>query len=156
MRTRHAYAAHVSVYVACSRSAPESDGALREPRARDFAGRDFKRYLKLERGWAPSSVNLALAAIDHFNRFLGLGPAMVTRERLARSAPRTLDEQQQRDLLRAASRPRPVIARSSLLLHTRLRLSELVALDVGDVRTSARRGVVIGGLARATCSGRSR
>lgn len=36
-----------------------------------------------------------------------------------------------------------MIARSSLLLHTRLRLSELVALDVGDVRTSARRGVVI-------------
>jgi integrase len=30
-----------------------------------------------------------------------------------------------------------------LLLHTGLRLSELVALDVGDVRTSARRGVVI-------------
>jgi hypothetical protein len=32
---------------------------LREPRARDFAGRNFKRHLKLERGWAPSSVNLA-------------------------------------------------------------------------------------------------
>jgi hypothetical protein len=36
----------------------------REPRARDFAGRDFKRYLKIDRGWAPSSVNLALAATD--------------------------------------------------------------------------------------------
>jgi len=33
-----------------------------KPRGRrdlDFAGRDFKRHLKLERGWAPSSVNLA-------------------------------------------------------------------------------------------------
>jgi integrase/recombinase XerC len=30
-----------------------------------------------------------------------------------------------------------------LLLHTGLRLSELVALDIGDVRTSARKGVVI-------------
>jgi hypothetical protein len=75
---------------------------LREPRARDFAGRDFKRYLKVERGWTPSSVNLALAATDHFNRFLGLGPAVVTRERLAQAAPRALDEEQQRDLLRAA------------------------------------------------------
>jgi hypothetical protein len=59
---------------------------VREPRARDFAGRDFKRYLKVERGWAPSSVNLALAATDHFNRFLGLGTAVVTREPLAQSA----------------------------------------------------------------------
>jgi integrase len=117
---------------------------LREPRARDFAGRDFKRYLKVERGWAPSSVNLALAATDHFNRFLGLGPAVVTRERLARGAPRALDERQQRDLLRSAEhatrRNRAIVV---LLLHTGLRLSELVALDIGDERTSARKGVVI-------------
>jgi integrase len=89
-------------------------------------------------------VNLALAAIDHFNRFLGLGPAIVTRERLAQSAPRAQDEDQQRDLVRAAedasARDRAIVV---LLLHTGLRLSELVALDVGDVRTSARKGVVI-------------
>ena len=107
---------------------PDADGALREPRARDFAARDFKRYLKLERGWAPSSVNLALAAIDHFNRFLGLGPAIVTRERLAQSVPRALDEDQQRALLRAAEdagpRDRAIVV---LLLHAGLRLSELVA-----------------------------
>ena len=102
VRTCQAYAAHVSAYIAWLARRPEPDGALREPRARDFAARDFKRYLKLERGWAPSSVNLALAAIDHFNRFLGLGPAIVTRERLAQSAPRAFDEDQQRALLRAA------------------------------------------------------
>ncbi len=144
VRTRQAYAAHVSAYIAWLAVRPDADGALREPRARDFAARDFKRYLKLERGWAPSSVNLALAAIDHFNHFLGLGPAIVTRERVAQSAPRALDEDQQRALLRAAedagSRDRAIVV---LLLHTGLRLSELVALDVGDVRTSARKGVVI-------------
>jgi hypothetical protein len=47
-------------------------------------------------------VNLALAATDHFNRFIGLGPAVVTRERLVQTAPRALDEDQQRDLIRAA------------------------------------------------------
>ena len=73
-RTRQAYAAHVSSYVAWLAERPEAEAALREPRARDFAGRDFKRYLKLERGWAPSSVNLALAATDHFNRFSASGP----------------------------------------------------------------------------------
>ena len=143
-RTRQAYAAHVSTYVDWLAERPEADAALREPRARDFAGRDFKRHLKIERGWAPSSVNLALAATDHFNRFLGLGPAVVTRERLAQTAPRALDEDQQRDLLRAAEgatpRDRAIVV---LLLHTGLRLSELVALDVGDVRTSARKGVVV-------------
>jgi site-specific recombinase XerD len=143
-RTRQAYAAHVSSYVDWLAERPEAEAALRDPRARDFAGRDFKRYLKVERGWAPSSVNLALAATDSFNRFLGLGPAVVTRERLAQSAPRALDEQQQRDLLRTAEdatpRDRAIIV---LLLHTGLRLSELVALDVGDVRTSARKGLVI-------------
>jgi len=35
-------------------------------------------------------VNLALAAVDHFNRFLGLGPASVKREPLAQAAPRAL------------------------------------------------------------------
>lgn len=144
VRTRQAYAAHVSAYIAWLAERPDTDGALREPRARDFAARDFKRHLKLERGWAPSSVNLVLAAIDHFNRFLGLGPAIVTRERLAQSAPRALDKDQQRDLVRAAEdaspRDRAIVM---LLLHTGLRLSELVDLDVGDVRTSARKGVVI-------------
>ena len=143
-RTRQAYAAHVSTYVDWLAERAAADAALREPRARDFAGRDFKRHLKIERGWAPSSVNLALAATDHSNRFLGLGPAIVTRERLAQTAPRALDEEQQRDLLRAAEdatpRDRAIVV---LLLHTGLRLSELVALDVGDVRTSARKGVVI-------------
>ena len=88
-RTREAYASHVATYVAWLAERPEAEAALREPRTRDFAGRDFKRHLKVERGWAPSSVNLALAATDHFNRFLGLGPAVVARERLAQTAART-------------------------------------------------------------------
>jgi hypothetical protein len=49
--------------------------ALRDLRARGYVARDFKRHLKVARGWKPSSVNLALAAVDHFNRFLDLGPA---------------------------------------------------------------------------------
>jgi integrase len=61
----------------------------------------------------------------------------VTRERLAQTAPRALDDDQQRDLIRAAehatARDRAIVVP---LLHTGL-LSELVALDVGDVRTSA-------------------
>jgi hypothetical protein len=38
VRTRQAYAAHVSTYVGWLAERPEADAALREPRARDFAG----------------------------------------------------------------------------------------------------------------------
>jgi len=88
-------------------------------------------------------VNLALAAVDHFNRFLGLGSANVKREPLAQAAPRALSEAQQRARLRAAevSRPRDR-AIVTLLLYTGLRLHELVALDVEDVSVSARKGLV--------------
>jgi site-specific recombinase XerD len=144
VRTREAYGAHVSAYVTWLADRPGADAALREPRARDHGARDFKRHLKLERRWAPSSVNLALAAVDHFNRFLGLGPAVVAREQLAQAAPHALDEDDQRALLRASEDARPRDrAIVVVLLHTALRLSEVVALDVDDVRTSARKGVVI-------------
>lgn len=56
VRTREAYAAHVTGYAEWLAERPGADAALREPRARDHAARDFKRHLKLERRWAPSSV----------------------------------------------------------------------------------------------------
>ena len=37
---------------------------LCDPLARDYAARDFKRFLKVERGLKPASVNLALASLD--------------------------------------------------------------------------------------------
>lgn len=143
-RTKDAYGQHVSTYGAWLGGRRDGAAALREPRARDYAARDFKRHLKVNRGWKPSSVNLALAAVDHFNRFLGLGPANVKREPLAQAAPRALSEEQQRALLRAAeaSRPRDRVI-VTLLLYTGLRLQELVALDVDDVAISARKGLLV-------------
>jgi integrase/recombinase XerC len=95
-RTREAYAQHVGSYGAWLGGRSGGEAALVDPRARDYAARDFKRWLKAERRWKPASVNLALAAVDHFNRFLGLGPANVKREPLAQTAPRALSEEQQR------------------------------------------------------------
>ncbi len=142
-RTKDAYGQHVDAYGAWLVARGVED-ALGDPRARDYAARDFKRHLKVDRGWKPASVNLALAAVDHFNRFLGLGPANVKREPLSRAAPRALPEDQQRDLLRAAeaskSRDRAIV---TLLLYTALRLGELVALDVDDVSISARKGLLV-------------
>ena len=143
-RTRDAYGQHVGTYGRWLSGREGAGDALADPRARDYAARDFKRYLKVEQGWKPASVNLALAAVDHFNRFLGLGPAGVKREPLAQAAPRALTVEQQRALLRAAesSRPRDR-AIVTLLLYTALRLSELAALNVADVAISARKGLLI-------------
>ena len=69
---------------------------------------------------------------------------MVRREDLPAKAPRALTEEQVRRLLRmcerAAARDRAIVV---MLLYTGLRLAELVALDLGDVRVSARKGLVI-------------
>lgn len=144
LRTRGAYATHVAAYGRWLTGRAAAAAALREPRARDHAARDFKRYLKIEQGWKPASVNLALAAVDHFNRFLGLGPAIVSREPLAQSAPRALSSDEQRALVREAEagkpRDRAIVV---LVLYTGLRLTELVALDVGDARISARKGLLV-------------
>ena len=143
-RTKDAYGQHVGAYGAWLGGRADGDDALSDPRARDYAARDFKRHLKVDRGWKPASVNLALAAVDHFNRFLGLGPANVKREPLAQSAPRALSEDEQRALLRAAeaSRPRDR-AIVTLLLYTMPRLHELAALNIDDVAISARKGLLV-------------
>jgi len=102
-------------------------------------------------------VNLALAAVDHFNRFLGLGPAIVSREPLAQTAPRALSADEQRALLRATEdakpRDRAIVV---LLLYTALRLTELVTLDVGDARCRRARGCSSCARARATSTARCR
>ncbi len=144
-RTRGAYLAAVTAFVGWldDRDAGPRD-ALVAPRARDLAARDYKRYMKVDRGLSPASVNQALAGMDHLFRFLGLGAAIVRREELPRSAPRALDVEQQRLLLQAAeectARDRAIVA---LLLFTGLRLSEAAALQFADVRVSARKGVVV-------------
>ncbi|MDQ3808953.1 MAG: tyrosine-type recombinase/integrase, partial [Chloroflexota bacterium] len=144
-RTREAYLAAVTAFVGwLDQRDGGPGGALVAPRARDLAARDYKRHMKVDRGLSPASVNQALAGMDHLFRFLGLGAAIVRREELPRSAPLALDVEQQRLLLQAAeestARDRAIVA---LLLFTGLRLSEAAALQVADVRISARKGLVV-------------
>lgn len=89
-------------------------------------------------------MNLALASLDALYRCLGLGRPNVRREKPAQAAPRALDEDGQRRMLRAAEAV-PVRARALvvLMLFTALRISETVALDVDDVRITARKGVLV-------------
>lgn len=147
-RSRREYAPNVRAYCAWLAETPDRDGwqgdPLSDPLARDHAARDFRRHLQVERKAAASTVNLALASLDALYRCLGLGRPNVRREKPVQAAPRALDEGGQRRLLRAAEAA-PVRARAlvMLMLFTALRISETVALDVDDVRITARKGVLV-------------
>jgi integrase/recombinase XerC len=118
---------------------------LQEPHTRDYAVRDYKTALKVIHHAKPSSVNLALAAVDHFYRFLELPTPQVAREDLPEQAPRALEPAEQKRFLRAVERCSSARDRAIalLLFYTGLRISECAALTMDDVRLSSRKGLVI-------------
>jgi integrase/recombinase XerC len=144
--TRRAYRGHVRRFVEFLACWPGEGGdPLTDAHARDYAVRDFKSHLKTVRRAKPASVNLALAAIDHFYRYLGAGRPDVRREELAQAAPRALSPDELRRFMRAVERcgsPRDR-AIAVLLVNTGLRIGECAALDVDDIAVSARKGRVV-------------
>ncbi|MEO8968964.1 MAG: phage integrase N-terminal SAM-like domain-containing protein, partial [Solirubrobacteraceae bacterium] len=89
-RSREAYAAQVLRFLTWLVSSEHGARALSDSHVRDWAVRDYKRHVKTQARWAPSSVNQALAAIDNFYRSLGAGRPEVPREDLPQLAPRAL------------------------------------------------------------------
>lgn len=142
-RSRREYARNVRAYWAWLAETPDRGGWQGDPLT-DPLARDFRRYLQVEKRAAASTVNLALASLDALHRCLGLGRPHVRRGKPVQAAPRAVDEAGQRRLLRAAEAA-PVRARAlvMLMLFTALRISETVALDVDDVRITARKGVLV-------------
>ena len=117
---------------------------LADTAARDWAVRDYRLWLK-GRKIAPTTINATLAAVDDFYTRRGLGPAKARREELvARSAPRALSPQDARRFLRAVEQTESSRDRLLGLLpyYAGLRIGEVVALDLDDVRLSARKGEI--------------
>lgn len=141
-RSRDAYLAQVRSFVTWLAGSEHGAQALSDPHVRDWAVRDYKRFVKTKKRWAPTSVNQALAAIDNFYRSLTVGRPAVAREELAQVAPRALEEAEQRTFLRIveASPSARDRAMAMVFFYAGLRLSELAALDMDDVALSARRG----------------
>ena len=94
---------------------------------------------------ATATVNKALAALQDFYTWRGLGaPQGVKRHQVARHAPKALEPRAKLRYLRAveacpSARDRAI---ALLPLYAGTRIAEITALDVTDVRLSARKGEV--------------
>ncbi|MFC7641579.1 tyrosine recombinase XerC [Streptosporangium lutulentum] len=120
---------------------------LTNPKARDWAVRDYRLHL-LRDAQPKRSVrysNNALAALDDFHIRLGLGKGDISRDDLPKTAPKALDGNAQVRWLRAIENWPHTRDRLLALLpfYAGLRIGDAVALDVPDVRMSARKGVLV-------------
>jgi site-specific recombinase XerD len=102
---------------------------------------DWRRRL-IDRGLAPSTVNLALAAATSLLDSRALPAPRVPRVEVDPSAPRAFSREQLRAVQREAdrlpsSRDRAIM---EVLLRTGLRIGEVAALDAADVRLTQRTG----------------
>jgi integrase/recombinase XerC len=106
------------------------------------AVRDFRRHLKNGRR-APNTIDTYLSALDDLYSRRGMGKPQARRERDSHpTAPRALDERRARRYVRHvqhAAGPRDK-AIALLPYFAGLRISEVVGLDLADVRLSARDG----------------
>jgi site-specific recombinase XerD len=105
---------------------------------------DWRRRL-VDRRLAPATVNLALAAVTSLLDSRALRAPDVPRVEVDPKAPRALSQQQVRALLREtdrlpSSRDRAIV---QLLMLTGVRIGELAALDVDDVRLTQRTGELV-------------
>lgn len=117
--------------------------ALTDPYARDYAVRDYRRYLLTERRRKPKGVDAAMTAVGSLYGWLGVGAAKIPTAARQKRKPKSLTPDEQRDAMRAAERRGPrdhaIVA---LAVNAGLRVSEIAALDTDDIWISARKGEV--------------
>jgi site-specific recombinase XerD len=142
--TTRAYTSRVRQFLTWLANADVDGDPLNDPAARDWAVRDYRTWLLTVAKRKLSTVNAHLTALDDFYRRRGLGPAAAQRQEVPKAAPRALDERHRIRWLRAAERADP---RDRALAYTEFyagtRGAETLALDLDDVRASARKGHLI-------------
>jgi len=143
-QTRRTYASKVRQYLAWLASAETDGDALNTTDGRDWAVRDYRTHLQVVLKRRPATVNSALAAIDDLYIRRHLGPASAARLELPAAAPRALSPKDQLRYLRAVQgSPSPRDQALALVpFYAGARISEIVSLDVDDVRVSARKGIL--------------
>jgi site-specific recombinase XerD len=143
-QTRRTYASKVRQYLAWLVDAAPATDPFAGPEARDWAVRDYRTQLQTVQKRRPATINNALAAVDDLYIRLGLGPANAKRAEIPPAAPRALDPRAQIRYLRAVqASPSPRDRALALVpFYAGARLAETVALDLDDIRLSARKGLI--------------
>jgi site-specific recombinase XerD len=143
-QSRRTYVSKVRRYLAWLAGTELEGDPLGTADGRDWAVRDYRGYLQTVLKRSPATVDGALAAVDDFYIRLGLGPASAKRAEVPTAAPRALSGRAQIRYLRAVQAcPSPRDRALALVpFYADTRIAETVALDVDDVRLSARKGAV--------------
>src|SRR5216683_2257126 len=137
------YLGALRAYLTWLQDAPVDGDPLNDAAAKDWAVRDYRSYLVTVAKRATATVNKHLAALQDFYVWRGLGqPQGVKRHQVPRHAPKALDPRAKLRYLRAvevwpSARDRAI---ALLPLYAGARIAEIRALDVADVRLSARKG----------------
>lgn len=137
------YLAAVRAYLTWLEQAEADGDPLTDATAKDWAVRDYRSYLVTVAKRATATVNKHLAALADFYTWRGLGrPQGVRRHKPPQRAPRALEPRAKLRYLRAVEAcPRARDRALALLpLYAGCRIAEIAALDVADVRLSARKG----------------
>src|SRR5712692_60113 len=139
------YLGAVRAYLAWLQEAATGGDPLNDATAKDWAVRDYRSYLVTVAKRATATVNKHLAALQDFYLWRGLGrPQGVKRHQVPRHAPKALKPRAKLRYLRAveawpSARDRAI---ALLPLYAGARIAEIRALDVADVRLSARKGEI--------------
>lgn len=141
--TPRTYLGAVRAYLTWLQGAGADGDPLNDATAKDWAVRDYRSYLVTVAKRATPTVNKHLAALQDFYTRRGLGqPQGVRRHQVPRHAPRALGPRAKKRYLRAveacpSARDQAI---ALLPLYAGTRIAEMAALDVADVRLSARKG----------------
>ena len=143
-QTRRTYTSKARQYLAWLAGAEFDGDPLASADGRDWAVRDYRTHLQAVLKRKPATVNNALAAVDDLYTRRGLGPANAVRVEIPDAAPRALDKRAQIRYLRAVQAcPSPRDQALALVpFYAGARIAETVALDLNDVRLSARKGIL--------------
>lgn len=95
---------------------------------------NFKEYLAISKGYSKSTQYTCIKAVQLFYRSNGLSPPVtLTTPKRGRKVPVYLTEDETGRLLQKASATKRNLAIVSVLAYTGIRLSELCALNTGDL-----------------------
>lgn len=95
--SKRAYRSRLNLFLGFLGSSDEDyRDRFKDETERDYILKDYKRFLKQKQKARPNSVNAALAATDHFYKFLGLSKTKVKREDLPTEAPRALTKDEKK------------------------------------------------------------